>query len=102
MSKPSPEEEANIAYLKLQRAREAELAKLQADVARLKRSIAILQAANRVARARIKRRAAKAARIRAAIDRHFGRYTLDVIIFGLIAAAWWFQVVDRLIQARGR
>ncbi|GAA0340762.1 hypothetical protein NE235_35840 [Actinoallomurus spadix] len=102
MSKPSPDEEANIAYLKLQRAREAELAKLRAKLARLEHGLAILQAANRVARARIERRAAKAERIRTAIDRRIGRHTLDVIIFGLIAAAWWFQVIDRLIQARGR
>jgi hypothetical protein len=58
-------------------------------------------AANRNARQKAAAYGARAAAFRAAIDRRIGRYTLDVVIFALVALAWWFGFLDELTRGRG-
>jgi hypothetical protein len=104
----STAEEANIEYLKGKRVSPKESARLREELPRLelkvaqqKQKIAVLMAANRTARQKAVECGGKAAAFRATIDRRIGRYTLDVVIFALIAVAWWFGLLAELIQARG-
>ncbi|GAA0340792.1 hypothetical protein NE235_35820 [Actinoallomurus spadix] len=103
----SPEEEANIDYLKGERISPEEAARMREELARLelrvaqgKQKIAVLMAANRNARRKAAAYGAKAAAFRTAIDRRLGRYTLDVVIFALVAAAWWFGFFNVVIEGR--
>jgi hypothetical protein len=95
----SPDEEAHIAFLKRQRAREAEIKRLEAKNERLKQSTAVLRAANRMVWLRAEAQTAKAKGVRARTDRRIGRYTVDILVLGLLAAAWWFWLVDDLVKA---
>jgi hypothetical protein len=115
----SPDEEANIAYLTRQRAREAEIKQLEAEVARLEAKASeseaeaahlkleaardeqkteVVYAVVRGIRSRADARAERAGQIRAAIDRRIGRHTIDTVLFGLLAAAWWFWFFDGVVR----
>lgn len=103
----SPEEEAKIDYLQGKRAfpgdaarRREELRRLEREVAQGNQKIAISMAANRNARRKAAAYGAKASAFRTVIDRHLGRYTLDVIIFALVAAAWWFGFLNEVVEGR--
>lgn len=112
----SPEARAHLPSLRRRRPRAAQVERLDAKLARwkakaerkearaarAKRKTEILLAANRFTQAQAAKHAAKARRVRAAIDQRIGRYTIDVLVFLLLSAAWWFWFIDELLDAGWR
>lgn len=115
----SPHEEANIAYLNRQHTRETEIEQLETEVARLKarafkaeaeaarstlkaaqvkQRAEVAYAVIRGIRSRAEARRRRAAQVRALIDRRIGRYTIDVVIFGVLATAWWFWFLHDVVR----